>query len=79
MPDETSFSTIAEFDSHAIASLVATELRDGGIDPAPVQDPPPIQIAGEDHIFRIDVPDDQRERAVELLGELGYARNLVQD
>ena len=79
MSDETEFSTIAEFDSHAIASLVAAELRDGGMHPAPIQDPPPIQIAGEDHIFRVDVPDDECERAVELLGELGYARNLVRD
>ncbi|MHC4224231.1 MAG: hypothetical protein ACYSUN_09605 [Planctomycetota bacterium] len=71
------FRAIAEFDNHAIASLVASTLAEAGFHPAPVAESPHVQLAGVDHVFRVELPVEESEAVIAFLDDNGYGRHVV--
>jgi len=69
--------TIGAWNAQWEADLVISLLRERGFHASDLETSPNLIIAGPEHTYRVNVPEDEVEDATALLRENGYEKNLT--
>jgi hypothetical protein len=56
---------------------VISLLRERGFHPSDLETSPHLFVAGAEHTYRVNVPEDEVYDAMDLLKEKGYEKNLT--
>ncbi|MHC4342939.1 MAG: hypothetical protein ACYSX0_22345 [Planctomycetota bacterium] len=74
-----SLKVVAEFDNHALASLLASTLARADFHPAAVAESPHVELAGVYRVFRVEVPAEECDAVVKFMDDNGYGKHVVRE